>query len=72
MPRSTEETLKQIQKQGLSISIVSTENSRSSYALDSSGSKEVKTKQSASIDKTPKPTTRSLVVTEKQAYSCTV
>ncbi|GIY64329.1 uncharacterized protein CDAR_82441 [Caerostris darwini] len=66
MPRSTEETLKQIQKQGLSISIVSTENSRSSYALDSSGSKEVKTKQSASIDKTPKPTTRSLVVTENK------
>ncbi|GFW63026.1 transposable element Tcb1 transposase [Trichonephila clavipes] len=37
MPRSTVETLKQIQaKQGLSISIVGQDNSRSSFPLDSS------------------------------------
>ncbi|GFT54544.1 hypothetical protein NPIL_694852 [Nephila pilipes] len=68
MPRSTVETLKQIQaKQGLSISIVGQDNSRSSFPLDSSVSKEMKPKQIVTIDKNSKLPTRSSVATENKS-----
>ncbi|XP_055946272.1 uncharacterized protein LOC129976630 isoform X4 [Argiope bruennichi] len=65
MQRSTVETLKQIQKQGLSISIVNPDSARSSFSLDTSVSKE--TKPIVTIDKTPKLPTRSSVATESKA-----
>ncbi|GBN39550.1 hypothetical protein AVEN_232840-1 [Araneus ventricosus] len=65
MPRSTVETLKQIQKQGLSISIVSPDSARSTFSLDTPVSKD--TKPIVTIDKTPKLPTRSSVATESKA-----
>ncbi|GFY62809.1 hypothetical protein TNIN_112781 [Trichonephila inaurata madagascariensis] len=68
MPRSTVETLKQIQaKQGLSISIVGQDNSRSSFPLDSSVSKEMKPKHIVTIDKNTKLPNRSSVATENKS-----
>ncbi|GFQ73588.1 hypothetical protein TNCT_533962 [Trichonephila clavata] len=68
MPRSTVETLKQIQaKQGLSISIVGQDNSRSSFPLDSSVSKEMKPKHIVTIDKNTKLPNRSSIATENKS-----
>ncbi|KAG8196365.1 hypothetical protein JTE90_009583 [Oedothorax gibbosus] len=70
MPKSTAEALKLIQKKGLSISIVSRDNSRSSQPAPAEspvGAKEMKPKQIVSVDKTTKLPIRSSVVTENKA-----